>query len=398
MEAHTPELPAQSCPLAQWVPEHGGYWRVDRYRDVRKVLADASRFSSMAAEIPRLNSADFVPPIPFDLDPPHHGEVRRVLDALLPRAVTDQLEPAVRASARTTAARLSAQAEFELMDDFAVPLVASGMWHLIGFREPDELSFIDQSKDLMRRMRDPSGTAHWGRDTTHVDTAGIPATPPGPPHSEQQSPPVLEQHILHAIQHGLGNQQGLLSALSRAEWRTYFTDRETEILGIIVGLTGTALANTVNVLVSAVDHLGTYPEDRLKLLNHRDQVASAVEEMLRLYPPQSPGRIAVRDTHLGGGQFRVGDSVLASVLGANRDSEVFVNPGNLVLDRPWNPHLAFGVGRHRCVGASFARMVIAVALDELHAVIPHYRISGRSAPVGDSPLRAPWKRLWVEPV
>jgi cytochrome P450 len=68
------------------------------------------------------------------------------------------------------------------------------------------------------------------------------------------------------------------------------------------------------------------------------------------------------------------------------------------LNRASKPHLAFGTGRHRCVGASFARMIMTVALEEFHAAIPDYRVCGRSAPVGDSPLRPPWVRLWVEPV
>ena len=228
--------------------------------------------------------------------------------------------------------------------------------------------------------------------------ADAPAEPPDPSRMEQRRSPTLEKHILHAIEHGLGDDQGLLAALGRATWQTYFADQVTDILGIAVGLVGTALANTVTVLVSAIDHLGTHPEARFKLLESHDQVAFAVEEVLRLYPPQSPGRITVRDTRLAGREFRVGDSILASVAGANRDVEVFTNPDELVLGCALKPHLAFGVGRHRCPGASFARMVIAIALEEFHTAIPHYHISGRSTPVGDSPLRPPWNRLWVEPV
>jgi cytochrome P450 len=348
----------------------------------------------MGAEIPRLETAvDYIPPIPFDLDPPHHGEIRRVLDAHLPLSAVDRLKPSVRASARVLTAQLSARGDFELMDDLAVPLVAAGMRQLLGIREPDERVFIGQSRELMRRMRDPSGTASWERMPAQGMVGG-PPEPPYPPLTEQRHP--LEKQILRAIKTGTGNEHGLLAALSRATWRTYLDDRVTEIFGIAVGLLGTALANTVPVLVSAVEHLGTHPEDRVKMLTHQGHVAHAVEEILRLYPPQSPGRIAFRDTRFADEEIRVGDSIMASISQANRDPEIFPDPDKLVLDRPVRSHLAFGAGRHRCVGASFARMVMTLALEEFHALTPNFHISGESAPVGDSPLRPPWKRLWIE--
>jgi cytochrome P450 len=396
----TPEPRTRPDPAAEWIPEHGGYWRVSGYRDVCTVLVDARRFSSMGAEIPRLTSAEFLPPIPFDLDPPHHGEVRRAVEDVLPAAAIDRLEPPVRAAARAMAARLRADAEFELMDDFAVPLVAVGMWHLLGLRQPDATLFADLSRDLMRRMWDPSGTARWERTAAPGCPAGAAAEPARPGEPAGAGPPyslALEKYILHAIEHASGDDEGVLAALGRATWRTYFADRGTEMMGIVIGLVGTALANTVNALVSSVEHLGAHPADRRVLAGHPDRAGVAVEELLRLYPPQSPGRIAVRDTCLAGGQFRVGDSILASVWGANRDAGVYTSPGELVWNRAARAHLAFGAGRHRCVGALFARMVMAVALQELHTAIPDYQLCGRSAPIGGSPLRAPLRRLWVAP-
>lgn len=380
----------------RWVPDHGGYWVVSRHRDVAKVLADASRFSNMEAEIPRPSVVHALP-IPFQLDPPHHGPVRRVLDAFLPKPVTDRLEAPVRAAARGLSTGLPARGEFELVDDFAVPLVAAGLWHLLGLRWPDESLFIDRSREMMRRLWDVDETAPMERLTGRGGPAG--AAPDVPrPLAEQLGPDdLLEELVLEAIERGLERDQGLLAGLVRTTWGTSFADRTMDIHNLAVGLVGVALVNTVSTLVRAVEHLGTHPADRHTLLERRDRIAPAVEELLRLYPPQSPGRIVVRDIRLRGERLRVGDAVMASIPEANRDTEVFSHPDRFILDRASKPHLAFGAGRHHCVGASFARMMLAVALEELHAAVPQYRVSGWSAEISHSPLRVPPRRLWVEP-
>lgn len=49
---------------------------------------------------------------------------------------------------------------------------------------------------------------------------------------------------------------------------------------------------------------------------------------------------------------------------ANRDPTVFPQPDSFALDRPGDPpHLAFGWGSHRCVGAPLARLEATIALD-----------------------------------
>jgi cytochrome P450 len=50
---------------------------------------------------------------------------------------------------------------------------------------------------------------------------------------------------------------------------------------------------------------------------------------------------------------------------ANRDEEVFEDSFNLRLDRSPNPHLAFGVGEHFCLGSHLARMDVRVFFRQL---------------------------------
>ena len=50
---------------------------------------------------------------------------------------------------------------------------------------------------------------------------------------------------------------------------------------------------------------------------------------------------------------------------ANLDPEVFKQPGEIQLDRKPNPHLSFGFGKHLCLGAPHARLIVRSLLKSL---------------------------------
>jgi len=50
---------------------------------------------------------------------------------------------------------------------------------------------------------------------------------------------------------------------------------------------------------------------------------------------------------------------------ANFDEEVFADPETIQLDRKPNPHLSFGFGKHLCLGAPHARLIIRSLLKAL---------------------------------
>ena len=85
-------------------------------------------------------------------------------------------------------------------------------------------------------------------------------------------------------------------------------------------------------------------------------------------------RTVTRDVELGGQQLRRGDHLMLSWLSANRDDTVFDRPDEVILDREANPHLAFGVGPHRCIGLHMARTMFQVLLGEVLTRIPDYRV------------------------
>jgi len=114
---------------------------------------------------------------------------------------------------------------------------------------------------------------------------------------------------------------------------------------------------------------------RSRLIGEHAAIPAAVEEMLRYEPPiQGFARIPTRPCVLGGEEIPAGEKVLMLFGSANHDEDVFERPGEVRIDRPSNPHLTFGVGVHRCQGATLARMELRVVLEEVLRRIPDYRI------------------------
>jgi len=94
--------------------------------------------------------------------------------------------------------------------------------------------------------------------------------------------------------------------------------------------------------------------------------ATAVEELLRFDGPvQVNSRVAVEDVSFADGRVQRGDSLLLLLGSANRDAHVFERADEIVLDRTPNKHLALGSGIHQCLGGTFARRVLRVALTQL---------------------------------
>ena len=66
--------------------------------------------------------------------------------------------------------------------------------------------------------------------------------------------------------------------------------------------------------------------------------------------------------------------MLISWIGANHDENEFERPGEVVLDRAPNRHVAFGLGPHRCIGAPLARVIFEVMVKAVLDRLPDYRV------------------------
>jgi cytochrome P450 len=120
-----------------------------------------------------------------------------------------------------------------------------------------------------------------------------------------------------------------------------------------------------------------HPEEREKLASRPELMPLAVDELIRYVTPVTHMvRTATEDYRLRGSTIRSGDKLVIFYASANRDEEVFDAPDELRIDRDPNPHLAFGVGEHFCLGAHLARKTTGSIFRELLPRLEHVELSG----------------------
>ena len=130
--------------------------------------------------------------------------------------------------------------------------------------------------------------------------------------------------------------------------------------------------------VAGLEALIAHPE-QMRLLRERPElIPNAVEEMVRWASPVKQfTRTAGEDFDLHGTTIKAGDRVLLSFASANRDETVFPDPFCFDVTRAnSNRHIAFGSGKHFCLGAPLARMQIVSLFSKLLAVIADVQVVG----------------------
>ncbi|MEW2415542.1 cytochrome P450 [Streptomyces sp. NPDC046866] len=143
---------------------------------------------------------------------------------------------------------------------------------------------------------------------------------------------------------------------------------------ILLGGTHAPDNNSANMVFALLTH----PGHLARLRAEPELLPRAVEELLRYIPHRNAvglSRIALEDVEVGGVTIPAGDAVYVSYLTANRDPEVFADPGSLDFDRPAFPHVAFGYGPHYCPGATLARMEAEILLTSLWERFPDLRLA-----------------------
>jgi cytochrome P450 len=102
-----------------------------------------------------------------------------------------------------------------------------------------------------------------------------------------------------------------------------------------------------------------------------------VEELLRFVCPvqMTEPRYLAHDLEFRGRPLHHGDTVLPMLAAANADPARFHEPQRLNVSRSPNPHVAFGTGRHFCLGAQLARVEAQVVTKKLFTRFPNLSLA-----------------------
>ncbi len=146
---------------------------------------------------------------------------------------------------------------------------------------------------------------------------------------------------------------------------------------------------TANMIGLGVLALLQHPEQAAVLRDTDDPkvVANAVEELLRYLSIIQNGqrRVAAEDIEIAGEVIRAGEGIIIDLAPANWDTKAFAEPERLYLHRSGaGQHVAFGYGRHQCVGQQLARAELQIVFHTLLRRIPSLELA---ASIEDIPFK-----------
>ena len=153
---------------------------------------------------------------------------------------------------------------------------------------------------------------------------------------------------------------------------------DLDMLGHYVIIATAGHDTTSSAIAGGLLALVEHPDQLALLQAHPELIDNAADEIIRYVSPvkhfmrncQEP--FALRDV-----TFQPGDLLYLSFASANRDEAIFPDASRLDVRREnASSQLAFGFGRHFCLGAHLARMEIRAIFKELLARIEHIELAG----------------------
>lgn len=339
------------CPVAHSDTYDDGFWVLSRYADVRAASLNPKVFSSDEDDllIPETHQGWL---LPVQSDPPLTAQYRRTLNHLFSITAVRALEPAIREWVTEAIDEVVEQGRCDFARDLARPIPGKVTMALMGWPADDWREVLDPIKQFTGHAGD-----HPDREAGASGVDGVRRR-------------VTENLELRKVQPG----DDLVSRLTESDVDGRRL-RDDEIVALAMMVIFGGVDTTVAAIGNMLFYLNRDRSMRRQLIDDPDLIPTAVDELLRYEPPvQGFARFIREDVEVGEQGLREGEKALLLWASANRDEEVFPDPDSVRLDRSPNPHLTFGIGVHRCLGASLAKAELEITLEEVLRRLPDYEI------------------------
>lgn len=353
-------LPLENCPSPSLPQHHVDVFRstptldvtladgtaaiaVTRQCDVRTVLND-NRFSRAEVHNPTADADADVPLALATSDPPIHTRRRQAVQGWFTKRRAQMARPLIgRVADRLLDDLRAAGPPADIFTQFCQPFPNLVHMTLLGLDTAD-LSFLG-----------PRITVAW--------SAG------GQPDEVANATRDLHDYFECRVSRSLDQTTagGLIDALVQDESSNKLT--HAEIVMLSQGLLMSGAETTASHLALSLIEVLQQPALVDSLRRYPQQIPSVVEELLRwvwfggtIGGTAGRPHIATADVQLRDRLISPGEIVVPIIDVANRDPDVFPDADEFCPQRSPNPHLAFGHGRHQCIGMAFARLELQVGL------------------------------------
>jgi len=359
-------------PIA-WIeenPPNSGFWAVTKYDDVGQVSRDHETFTTTKG----IRLEEMAPDelearrTMMEFDPPEHTRLRRLVSRGFTPRVIATYEGAFRSLASHVLDRVLPLGEFDFVTEVARELPIRLLCRLLGVPEEDADRLVTWG-DQMISHTDPEYTRFV---VDQVDTEQYRLLP-------FRSPAALEVFEFAeemAMERRESPQDDIISTLLTAEPDGVpLTDLEFKNFFSLLMVAGNE--TTRHTLSHGLTFLMAHRDQMDELRENPVLMSSATEEILRYSSVTMHfRRTATRDIELRGVPISEGDKVVVYYISANFDEDHYPDPYGFDIHRNPTDQLAFGSGRHLCLGAWLARLEIRVALEELLPRLADIEITG----------------------
>lgn len=213
--------------------------------------------------------------------------------------------------------------------------------------------------------------------------------------------PALDEAFLHmdafaqdlvaerrANPHGEGDERDLLDILIEAGDEGGISDRQLYDLLIFLFVAG--YDTSKNVLTYMMNLMIDNPEIYERCAEDLDYCKKVVEETLRIFNPSSSFRATAEDIVYRDVLIPKGTMLFFNLNVSGRDPTAFSDPHTFNPERPIDPakrHVAFGLGKHMCLGQYIARAQLQEAI---HLIAKHMRQPHHDGEPGWRPFPGVW--------
>lgn len=339
-----------------WWDARNELWVISRHEDLTTISRNQELYSAAQGVRPKIAAPMSI----ISMDDPEHTRQRRLVNrGFTPRTVR-QLSDHIREITNEIIDEVAAKGECDFVEDLAIHVPLIVIAELMGL-DPDQRRNLYAWSDAMM-----AGDGHMDPDDPVLHDA---ATAFG-----EYCGMCLELIEERRQDGSTDDIIGILTnaydqgELERPDGAVQGEDElsSDDLLMFLTLLVVAGNETTRNALTGGLLAFTRFPEQRQKLLDDPGLIDLAVDEIVRFVSPvMSFMRTVTEDHTFQGVDLEAGDRVFLLYQSANRDEDVFDEPDEFRVDRDPNPHVAFGIGTHYCLGANLARAEIKVVYEEL---------------------------------
>jgi cytochrome P450 len=326
-------------------------YTVSKYDDCVAVLKDSDTYSSRSnAEVGKVMGRTLI-----EMDAKEHTRNRMLVQHVFVPRNLDRLEPVLAHLVHEIVDRFEKKSSADLVADFTEQFPVQVMAHLTGIPRKDHPQFQAWAIDIIGFPKDLA--------------KGI------------ASAEALRQYLLPIIrERRIHPEDDVISKLASGtvDGETLTDDEVVNFLRLLIPAGAeTTFKLLGNLFVALLSERERY--ERVKA--DRSLIPWAIEETLRWETSVlMVSRQANKDVEIRGVPIPAGTNISVLNASGNRDADHYDNPDVFDLDRRMDDHLAFGFGRHHCLGYHLARMEIRIALDAILDRLPKMRLDPDAPP------------------